>query len=274
MTGDGGERQGAFVCSDGHEEPWRTRRSSRARHVRVTMSAQEGLVVVLPACSTLDPAACLERAREEVERMVARVRPAREAFLAELAAPLPAVLELPGIGERWAVEYSPSPARLVSGRAQWHGIARHGASSPASDTCGVLVVSGDTHDRVACARSLAAFVTRRAKEELPVRLSRIAQRAGVHVEGCRVRVARTRWGSCSSQGRVMLSVSLVFLPPELVDHVICHELAHLDHLDHSSAFHERLEQLDPRSREHARALRDGVARVPAWMSLRKADPGD
>jgi predicted metal-dependent hydrolase len=48
--------------------------------------------------------------------------------------------------------------------------------------------------------------------------------------------AMARWGSCNTRREVRLAWRLVKAPPELVDYVVCHELAHLRHMNHSSAF--------------------------------------
>ena len=63
----------------------------------------------------------------------------------------------------------------------------------------------------------------------------------------------------------MLSAQLVFLAPELVFHVMCHELVHIEHLDHSPEFHARLEQVDPDARQHEKMLKGASSSVPAWM---------
>ena len=46
--------------------------------------------------------------------------------------------------------------------------------------------------------------------------------------------AGTRWGSCSSQGRIRLSWRLILAPPEVRRYVVAHEVAHLVHLDHGA----------------------------------------
>ena len=48
--------------------------------------------------------------------------------------------------------------------------------------------------------------------------------------------AGTRWGSCSSQGKIRLSWRLILAPPEVRRFVVAHEVAHLVHLDHSAKF--------------------------------------
>ena len=58
------------------------------------------------------------------------------------------------------------------------------------------------------------------------------------VMGWNVRRIKRALGKCSSKGIISLSPLLIFLPPDLVDFVIYHELAHLSEMNHSQAFHE------------------------------------
>lgn len=57
--------------------------------------------------------------------------------------------------------------------------------------------------------------------------------------------ALSRWGSCNSRREVRLSWRLVKAPPALVDYVVCHELAHLRHMDHSPRFWAEVGRLCP-----------------------------
>jgi predicted metal-dependent hydrolase len=59
---------------------------------------------------------------------------------------------------------------------------------------------------------------------------------GLVPSGIRFRTARTRWGSCSPSGVIMINRRLVHAPPGVVEYVVVHELAHLRHRNHSRKF--------------------------------------
>jgi predicted metal-dependent hydrolase len=59
----------------------------------------------------------------------------------------------------------------------------------------------------------------------------------------------------------------LFLPADLVDHVLLHELAHTRHLNHSQRFWRLLARLDPDWRSHHARLRDARQCVPAWVEM-------
>lgn len=67
---------------------------------------------------------------------------------------------------------------------------------------------------------------------------RVAAEFDCRPKGWSVKESRTKLGSCSNRGNIVLSPRLIFLPEDLRRYVVCHELAHLTHLDHSPAFHE------------------------------------
>jgi predicted metal-dependent hydrolase len=69
-----------------------------------------------------------------------------------------------------------------------------------------------------------------------------------------VSAAGTRWGSCNSKREVRLSWRLMKAAPALIDYVVCHELAHLRHMNHSSAFWAEVGRMCPDYREHRKEL--------------------
>lgn len=80
------------------------------------------------------------------------------------------------------------------------------------------------------------LLMKKAKEYLPYRLEYYAKLYGYSYEKCRLTHANTRWGSCSSNRTISLNIGLMKVPEQLRDYVILHELAHLNHMDHSKAF--------------------------------------
>ena len=63
-----------------------------------------------------------------------------------------------------------------------------------------------------------------------------SQAAGVKPRSVSIGDAATRWGSCSSEGRIRLSWRLIFAPVEVRRYVAAHEVAHLVHLNHGPEF--------------------------------------
>ena len=115
--------------------------------------------------------------------------------------------------------------------------------------------------------AFVAFLRREAARPIPPVLAALADEAGIprppHV---RIGLTRSRWASRSSSGTVACSVHLLFVPEALFRHVLLHELVHVEHMDHSPAFHARLRQLDPLSESHSRALRSADRDyLPPWL---------
>jgi predicted metal-dependent hydrolase len=85
-------------------------------------------------------------------------------------------------------------------------------------------------------RRLELFLKRRALERMSDDVAEYAAAAEVAPSGVSVGDAGSRWGSCSSAGRIRLSWRLIFAPPEVRRYVVAHEVAHLRHLDHGAHF--------------------------------------
>ena len=99
------------------------------------------------------------------------------------------------------------------------------------------------------------LLTKKAKAYLPYRLEYFAKRYGYHYERIRFSHANTRWGSCSSNGTISLNIGLMQVPEPLRDYVLLHELAHLNHMDHSPAFWSEVAQHDPNYKLHRKKLK-------------------
>ena len=84
---------------------------------------------------------------------------------------------------------------------------------------------------------------RQAKKVLPSRLSELALRYGFVCNRVTIKHNASNWGSCSSKKNINLNLNIVRLPAVLQDYVLLHELCHLRHQDHGTAFHLLLEHV-------------------------------
>ncbi len=96
---------------------------------------------------------------------------------------------------------------------------------------------------------------RQAKEIILPRVSYFSEIMGVFPERVSINSARTRFGSCSSKKSLNFSYRLVFYPPEAIDYVCVHELAHLTEMNHSKKFWAIVEKYLPDYKERKKLLK-------------------
>ncbi len=72
-----------------------------------------------------------------------------------------------------------------------------------------------------------------------------AERHGITAEDFEIRRMRNRWGSCTTEGRILLNPDLIIAPKQCIEYVIVHELCHLKEHNHSPAFYRLLQVLMP-----------------------------
>jgi predicted metal-dependent hydrolase len=225
--------------------------SQRARHVRLTVTPRDGLVVVVPARwrgSSADIADIVADKRDWAETALARIAEERALHAGGPEALLPDRVELRAFSASWPVEYRATSAASVSARV----------------TGATLVVAGNVADAEACLAALTRWLDREARALLLPMLAEVAADADVAYASARVRKQRSRWGSCSSRQTISLSRNLVFVPEHLVRALMLHELAHTRVMNHSRRFWDTLAQLDPAAHEHRAQMRDMSRLVPAW----------
>ena len=87
------------------------------------------------------------------------------------------------------------------------------------------------------------------------RLEYFAEIMGLKYTELKFRKMKSRWGSCSSKGKITLNTQLIKVKKELIDYVLVHELAHLVHMNHSTRFHSLVEQYLPDSKNIKKELR-------------------
>lgn len=99
-----------------------------------------------------------------------------------------------------------------------------------------------------------ADLKKRAQALLPQRVARFSQQMGLVPAGVRITAARTRFGSCSAKNALCFSCFLMRCPPEAIDLVVVHELAHIRFKNHGPQFYALLGSVLPDYRERRRLL--------------------
>ncbi len=104
--------------------------------------------------------------------------------------------------------------------------------------------------------SLSAADKKIAKQKIMEHVDYYARRMEIDYGSISMRNQKSRWGSCSSKGNLNFNYRLAYMPEELLDYVVVHELAHRRHMDHSAAFWEEVETYYPAYKKCRQMLND------------------
>jgi len=104
-----------------------------------------------------------------------------------------------------------------------------------------------------------AWYRRQAHQVLEERVALLAQRCGFSYRLVKITSARTRWGSCSTNGTLSFPWRLVMAPLAVVDYVVIHELVHTVIKGHGADFWSRVQALAPDYEQHVRWLKENGA---------------
>jgi predicted metal-dependent hydrolase len=215
------------------EISYSVRRSPRARRVRVHVTVEASVEVVLPQRAPQRAAAAA----------VSELRPWIERRLAEARSTLARMPLRDG-----TLPYLDTRLRLVpqAGRRRVH---RDGAQ--------LLVPTRDARP------AIERFYRRSARREVAQRLDEATASVGTEYRDVTIRSQRTRWASCSSNGRMSFNWRLMLAPERVLEYVVWHEVCHLEVPDHSRRFWTLLESRRP----SWRAERDWLRRFGPTLVL-------
>lgn len=110
-------------------------------------------------------------------------------------------------------------------------------------------------------RRLTRFLKELARDRLTGACDDYAAMLGRPYSSLTLRDTRSRWGSCSSAGRLMFSWRLILAPPDVLHYVAAHEVAHLAEMNHSPAFWAQVERIFGPYQAPRRWLRDNGAEL-------------
>jgi hypothetical protein len=92
---------------------------------------------------------------------------------------------------------------------------------------------------------LTGWLWRQALKHIQERTGELAARHSLRYRQLSLNNAGTNWGSCSSRGHLRFNWRLIQCPPEIIDYIIIHELAHLVEMNHSPHYWALVETMYP-----------------------------
>jgi len=219
-------------------------RRSRRKSIGLVIN-DDGLQVTAPSWVTLAQvdAVVLEKAAWVLEKL--RLRQERQEQLATADTQWQDGGRIPYLGKRIELRLGDAPDGPV-----FEGLLH------APEQGDILRLPLPRHaDRDRVRDSAHGWLQLQATEWLGQRLDRLQRSSGLAATRWRLSSAATRWGSCNSEGHIMLNWRLIHFEPAVIDYVVAHELAHLRHMNHSAAFWREVERILPGFEVARNALR-------------------
>jgi len=206
---------------DGQVLPVKVNENERAKRITLRiMPDGEGLKVTTPSHVGDDEiASFVERNRNwaatRISRMPSRVEMAEGAII---------------------------PYKGVDHRIMLSGKMRGLVKADEIDDQPVLIVPGDTSST---GRKLLTFLKSEARKELNRVVAIHASKIGIRPKQIRITDTTSRWGSCSTTRTLSFSWRIIMAPPEVLNYLAAHEVAHLQEMNHSNRFWNLTRELCP-----------------------------
>jgi predicted metal-dependent hydrolase len=225
------------------------RRSNRARRPRVTLDDTGAVVVVLP-----------QRAAERIAvELVEQHRRWIANHQRRIADELRILAVRPVIGE----------GRTITLRGEQHDVVvepnvagrRYSSVTVEVNSPALVVIRQAAADRRLPADLLEAFLRREARRDLAQQVAVRGGQMKLEAKRISIRDQRSRWGSASRRGTLSFSWRLVLCPPDILDYVVVHELAHLRWAGHGARFWALVDRFAPSAEHYRRWLRRHESRL-------------
>ena len=165
------------------------------------------------------------------------------------------------------VATSAQPLRFVEGAQIWLAGRQYPLQLTDKGVKGLVFREGQgfllaTAEQKKGAERLEAFYRETTRKRVTAIVEKYAREWGLLVKSIRITGAKTRWGSCSRQNSLNFSHRLAMVPPEALEYVVVHELAHTRHHDHSRAFWSFLGEMLPSYETQRRWLKQNGLKLP------------
>ena len=112
-------------------------------------------------------------------------------------------------------------------------------------------------------RKLLTWLKQEARRELNEVVMHHCEKIGIRPRQIRITDTTSRWGSCSSTRTLSFSWRIIMAPPEVLDYLAAHEVAHLKEMNHSDRFWKLTRELCPDTDRHKAWLRANGSKLHA-----------
>jgi len=120
-------------------------------------------------------------------------------------------------------------------------------------------------DQARCEEVLDAWYRQQVRDAVPALLDKWQPLLGVQAKRVFVQRMKTRWGSCTPEsGHIRLNTDLAKKPPECLEYVVVHEMAHLLEPTHNARFVALLDECLPNWQHLRRQLNRLPVRHEDW----------
>lgn len=227
------------------------RQSPKAKNLRLRVTREEGLVVVVPkGYDESKIPTLLKQKKIWIADALKHIGETRRFLESEAVKHLPEAVNLVALGETWPIIYREEKSRS----GVWLRTEN-----------GKLTISSSGLKQEAAIRKLIGWLRARVREGLFPIAATLAAKHHFNLRGLLVKNQRTRWASCSAQRNLSLNTKLLFLSPDLVRYVLIHELCHTVHMNHTREFWRLVQACEPCYKVLDEKLREAWKTVPQWM---------
>lgn len=225
---------------------YQIRESKRARKIKLQISTNDGLVVVVPKGIRHEEVDILVRSQSQwINRNLDKLSARKQYLIRQFGEGLPNIISLPAINKCWKINYCQQ-----AGMAGW--------TYSAFDH---LNVYGNP---VKAQKNIENWLTSIAREHLQEKLLALGNETGLTYKRIQIRAQKSRWGSCSARGTVSLNRNILFFAPEVVRYLLVHELCHTKYLNHSKKYWSLVEEYCPDYKISDKLLKEAWHLMPPW----------
>ena len=226
------------------------RKSQKAKHVIFKINPLKGIEIVVPRGVTRSQLSKLVLEKSQsvwFEKAVSQLHKYRRQLT-------PSVINLGYEDKCWMIRYDKS--------------VKVSHPSIYEVESGVLQININKIDSIGHIKLLQEWLQFKAENILLPLVRNISQSTNISFNSVRVKSQKTSWGTCSVRKNINLNRNLIFLPRNLVEYVILHELCHVKFMNHSLEFWKALETYVPDCKAAKRELNEsGKILTPAWALI-------